>query len=180
MYTNPFNLWKSLLNNVPGWFLGGRNVFSGSIGIDTGDMKIISQYFQKGNHSFSFTCSHSKDIFEWFPKVESGDILTYRIQYPVWTNVAAKLFRVQPLKYRTILSNYASDSGSGFLQVPWQIDPCGSISSSCTSEGIIATSLSGKTTDLRVLWESYRKTSEYYPIPSDTATISFQIGKKKK
>lgn len=71
-------------------------------------------------------CSDSKDWYGSIPQVHINDTLTYKIQYPVGTNISVKSYRIMPTKKLTILSNYSNTEGSGgFLQVPWQIDPCG-------------------------------------------------------
>lgn len=154
--------------------------------IDGQEMKLSSWwvYTSVNRTTPVYFCGNNDGYAMDWLLIWSGDTLTYRIQYPVGTSIIAHSPSIiSPYKNISIHSNYASGSTSTwFLLMESNLDFC-TYSSTCVTTSITAISLTGKKTDIIPLREAYKRNhpewwADYFPIPTDTATLDFVFGKK--
>lgn len=163
-------------------------------------MKMYTGTLDGVNRLVRYMQAHSSGMKDWWTPngaicefselqqvnwIQWWDSVTYRIQYPVGTRVWVRMPTVfSPLSEATIRSNYTTHtpSGTGILFVSDTLDSCRWRNSGCQTHSIEAVSLSGVKTELLQKRESYRKEyaqmhsgmiPEYFPIPADTATLTF-------
>lgn len=131
----------------------------------------------------SIYCATQTDryIKDFIPEVSSE--VTYRVQYPVGTQIFIPRHWKIRAKNVKIVSNYVSHlwTGSGILFVNNELDRCLS-QWTCLTSAVIITSLDWVERDItesRNLWyKDHPQANEYFPIPSDTEKITFKFNKK--